>query len=73
MPSLAENTYCSIGARHRMNDDPQIVGFRRRKLPTRKWSAVSGSRAERLARLTPGEWQLWIDNSAAQLDIPRAS
>ena len=29
--------------------------------------------AERLARLSPGEWQLWIDNSAAQLGIPRAT
>jgi putative DNA primase/helicase len=29
--------------------------------------------AERLARLTPGEWQLWIDGSAARLGIPRAT
>jgi putative DNA primase/helicase len=29
--------------------------------------------AERLARLAPGEWQLWIDDTAAQLGIPRAT
>ena len=29
--------------------------------------------AERLARLAPGEWRLWIDGSAAQLGVPRAT
>ena len=28
--------------------------------------------AERLAGLSPGEWVLWIDASAARLDVPRA-
>ena len=45
---------------------------RRRKSRPRKWSGVNVVEAERLARLSPGEWQLWIDNSAAQLGIPRA-
>jgi hypothetical protein len=29
--------------------------------------------AARLARLAPGEWKLWIERSAAQLNMPRAT
>ena len=29
--------------------------------------------ATRLAGLTPGEWRLWIDRSAEELDVPRAT
>ena len=39
----------------------KIVGYPKATSPLRKWSVGGAVEAERLARLTPGEWQLWID------------
>jgi putative DNA primase/helicase len=54
-------------------DDPKIVGFPKTDVPPEELIRRQRVEAERLARLSPGEWQLWIDNSATQLGIPRAT
>ena len=56
-----------------MSDDPKIVGFPKPEVSPEEMVRRQRVEAERLARLSPGEWQLWIDNSAAQLGIPRAT
>jgi hypothetical protein len=56
-----------------MSDDPKIVEFPKPDVPPEEMVRRQRVEAERLARLSPGEWQLWIDNSAAQLGIPRAT
>ena len=49
------------------------VGFPKTEVPPEEIVRRQRVEAERLARLTPGEWQLWIDGSAAKLGIPRAT
>ena len=49
------------------------VGFPKAEVPPEEIVRRQRVEAERLARLTPGEWQLWIDGSAAKLGIPRAT
>ena len=56
-----------------MSDDPKIVGFPKAEVSPEEMVRRQRVEAERLARLSPGEWQLWIDNSAAQLGMPRAT
>ena len=56
-----------------MSDDMKIAGFPKPEVPPEEMVRRQRVEAERLARLSPGEWQLWIDNSAAQLGIPRAT
>ncbi len=51
----------------------KIVGFPKPEVPPEEMVRRQRVEAERLARLSPGEWQLWIDNSAAQLGMPRAT
>ena len=55
-----------------MSDDLKVVGFPKAEVPPEEMVRRQRLEAERLARLSPGEWQLWIDNSAAQLGMPRA-
>ena len=55
-----------------MSDDLKVVGFPKAEVPPEEMVRRQRFEAERLARLSPGEWQLWIDNSAAQLGMPRA-
>lgn len=55
-----------------MSDDLKVVGFPKPEVPPEEMVRRQRLEAERLARLSPGEWQLWIDNSAAQLGMPRA-
>ena len=49
------------------------VGFPKAEVPPEEIVRRQRVEAERLARLAPGEWQLWIDGSAAKLGIPRAT
>jgi putative DNA primase/helicase len=56
-----------------MNDDVKIVGFPKPEVSPEELIRRQRKEAERLAGLSPGEWQLWIDKSAAQLDMPRAT
>ena len=56
-----------------MSDDMKIVGLPKPEVPPEEIVRRQRVEAERLAGLSPGEWQLWIDNSAAQLGIPRAT
>jgi hypothetical protein len=52
----------------------RLVGFPARAQPDPE-EAVRRQRveAERLSRLAPGEWQLWIDGSAERLGVARAT
>jgi hypothetical protein len=54
-------------------DDNKIVGFPKTETDPAELIRRQHVEAERLARLTPGEWQLWIDGSAAQLGTSRAT
>ena len=54
-------------------DDNKIVDFPKTETDPTELIRRQHVEAERLARLAPGEWQLWIDGSAAQLGIPRAT
>jgi putative DNA primase/helicase len=54
-------------------DNKKIVDFPKPEVDSAELIRRQHVEAERLARLTPGEWQLWIDGSAAQLGIPRAT
>ena len=56
-----------------MDDDPKIVGFPQPEISPEEAIRRQRSEAERLAALAPGEWPLWIERSAAQLDMPRAT
>jgi hypothetical protein len=49
------------------------VGFPKAEVPPEEFVRRQHAEAERLARLAPGEYLLWIDNSAAKLGIPRAT
>ena len=56
-----------------MSDDPKIVGFPKPEVPPEEMVRRQRLEAERLARLSPGEWQLWIDRSAEQYGTTRAT
>jgi len=56
-----------------MGEDPKIVEFAKPDVSPDEQVRRQRAEAERLARLGPGEWQLWIDRSVAQLGIPRAT
>ena len=56
-----------------MTDAGFALGVPKPEVPPEEMVRRQRVEAERLARLSPGEWQLWIDNSAAQLGIPRAT
>lgn len=56
-----------------MSDESKIVEFVKPEISLEEMVRRQRDEAERLARLAPGEWQLWIDRSAAQLGIPRAA
>ena len=55
----------------RAEDDLNVVGFPKAEVSPDEMVRRQRLEAERLARLSPGEWQLWIDKSAAQLGMPR--
>jgi hypothetical protein len=52
---------------------PSPKGLPRTELPFEEQIRRQRVEAERLAHLAPGEWQLWINSSAAQLGIPPAT
>ena len=56
-----------------MSDDPKIAGFPKPEVPPQEMVRRQRLEAERLARLSPGEWQLWIDRSAEQYGTTRAT
>ena len=49
------------------------VGFPKAEVPPEEFVRRQHAEAERLARLAPGEYPLWIEGSAAQLGVPRAT
>ena len=49
------------------------VGFPKAEVPPEEFVRRQHAEAERLARLAPGEYLLWIEGSAAQLGVPRAT
>jgi len=52
-------------------DNNKIVDFPKTEIDSAELIRRQRVEAERLARLAPGEWQLWIDGSAEQLGISR--
>jgi putative DNA primase/helicase len=54
-----------------MSDD-RVIPFSPPPLDPEESIRRQHAEAARLACLTPGEWQLWIEGSAAQLGIPRS-
>jgi putative DNA primase/helicase len=56
-----------------MSDDMKIVGSPKAEVPPEEIVRRQHAEAERLARLAPGEYLLWIDGRAAQLGVPRAT
>jgi hypothetical protein len=54
-----------------MSDNPKVVGFPQPEVSPEEMIRRQRLEAERLAGLSPGEWVLWIDRSAAQLGVPR--
>jgi putative DNA primase/helicase len=56
-----------------MSSDQNIVDFPKAEVDPAELIRRQRVEAERLARLSPGEWQLWIEDSAAQLGIPVAT
>jgi putative DNA primase/helicase len=55
------------------DDANKIVGFPKAEPPLEEQIRRQRIEAERLAHLAPGEWQLWINDSAMELGIPRAT
>jgi hypothetical protein len=57
-----------------MTDQPitHVIEFQKAEVSPEEMVRRQRVEAERLARLSPGEWVLWIDASAARLGVPRA-
>jgi Protein of unknown function (DUF3631) len=55
-----------------MSRDEKIVDFPKPEIILEESVRRQMTEAERLANLSPGEWQLWIDGSAERLGISRA-
>ena len=53
--------------------DERVVSFPQPEIPPEEAVRRQMVEAQRLASLTPGEWQLWIDGSAERLGVPRAT
>jgi putative DNA primase/helicase len=54
-------------------DEKKIVDFPKTEILSDESVRHQMAEAQRLANLAPGEWQLWIDDSAKRLGIPRAT
>ena len=57
-----------------MTDQPitHVIEFQKAEVSPEEMVRRQRVEAERLAGLSPGEWVLWIDASAARLGVPRA-
>ena len=56
-----------------MSSDEKVLDFARVEVTPEENARRVTVEATRLASLAPGEWRLWIDRSAEQLRIPRAT
>jgi hypothetical protein len=62
-----------VSSETRTTHDRTVVDFPKTEIASEKKARRVMTEATRLASLAPGEWKLWIDRSAEQLGVLRAT